>query len=299
MSTGIVSMTVTGNSTAVAKKPQENYATVTIYGTYGTVTFTVEASMNGTNFEQIAAIDNKTGLLIAGGTSIAPSDNTARTYAIPLAQNYAAVRVNVGAIASGTANFLINAEAMEGSPLFSSVAGAAGSFTNITASGTLGVTGAATFSSTVATGALTVTGAATVSTTLAVTGTVTGASSIKSSHATAGIGYATGAGGAVTQITSITTGVTLNTACGTITTVSSTLAAGVDASFVVTNSAVAATDLVIVNTKSYGGTADGIPVAEVQAVGAGSFTINLRNQGAVTLDAVVVLSFAVIKGVAA
>lgn len=124
-------------------------------------------------------------------------------------------------------------------------------------------------------------------------------SSVKSTSATGGVGYATGAGGAVTQITTIATGVTLNTVTGTITTVSSTLAAGADATFTVTNSAVAATDVVTACTKSYGGTADGIPVVNVTAVAAGSFDVNIRNTGAVTLDAVVVLSFAVIKGVAA
>ena len=122
---------------------------------------------------------------------------------------------------------------------------------------------------------------------------------ITSTSPTAGIGYATGAGGAVTQITSITTGVTLNKITGTITTVSSTLATGVDASFTLTNSTIAATDLVVVNTKSYGGTADGIPICSCQSTAAGSCIINIMNNGAITLDAVIVISFAILKGVAA
>lgn len=112
-------------------------------------------------------------------------------------------------------------------------------------------------------------------------------------------GYATGAGGAITQITSITTGVTLSKPTGTITTVSSTLVAGADASFTVTNTTVAATDTIIAHTKSYGGTADGIPIVNVQSVAAGSFILNIRNTGAVTLDALIVISFSIIKGVAA
>lgn len=114
-----------------------------------------------------------------------------------------------------------------------------------------------------------------------------------------GLGFTTGAGGAVTQATSITTGVTLSKMCGTITTVSSTLAAGADATFTVTNTDVAATDTVVACIKSYGGTADGIPVVNVTAVAAGSFDLNIRNTGAVTLDAVILINFAVIKGVAA
>ncbi len=118
-----------------------------------------------------------------------------------------------------------------------------------------------------------------------------------------GLGYAseaigTAIGGAVTQASSITTGVTLNKLCGTITTVSAALATGVDASFTLTNSKIAATDSIIVQTKSYGGTADGIPVCAIQSVDAGSCIINIMNNGAVTLDAVIVISFAVIKAVA-
>jgi hypothetical protein len=116
---------------------------------------------------------------------------------------------------------------------------------------------------------------------------------------TEGIGYATGAGGAVTQASTITTAVTLNKVCGTITTVSSTLATGVDATFTLTNSTIAATDVVVASVKSYGGTADGIPVVAVTATAAGSCKINIRNTGATTLDAVILINFAVIKGVAA
>ena len=116
---------------------------------------------------------------------------------------------------------------------------------------------------------------------------------------TNGLGYSTGAGGAVTQITSATTSVTLNKLCGQITTVPLALAAGVDVSFTLTNSFIAAGDVVVVSTKSYGGTSDGIPIASTQATAAGSCIINIRNTGAVTLDALAVINFAVIKAVAA
>jgi hypothetical protein len=129
--------------------------------------------------------------------------------------------------------------------------------------------------------------------------TVTASGAITSSGDTEGVGYSTGAGGAVTQITSATTAVTSNTVCGTITTVALTNTAGVDHEFTLTNSAIAATDVVVVSVKSYGGTSDGIPVVNVTATAAGSCVINLRNTGAVALDALAVLNFAVIKGVAA
>lgn len=125
------------------------------------------------------------------------------------------------------------------------------------------------------------------------------ATSVLCSGDTEGLGYTTGAGGAVTQITSATTAVTLNNVCGQITTVALTNAAGVDHEFTLTNSAIAATDVVVVSVKSYGGTADGIPVVNVTATAAGSCVINLRNTGAVALDALAVINFAVIKAVAA
>jgi len=113
------------------------------------------------------------------------------------------------------------------------------------------------------------------------------------------VGYVAGAGGAVTQATSITTTVTLSKLSGTITTVAATLAAGVDATFTVTNTEVDATDVVVASIKSYGGTADGIPVVNVIATASGSFKLNIRNTGAVALDAIILVNFAVIKAVAA
>lgn len=125
------------------------------------------------------------------------------------------------------------------------------------------------------------------------------ATGVTSTSPTAGSGYATGAGGVVTQITSDSTGVTINTVCGQITTFALVLATAVDTSFTVTNSTVAATDIVDVSIGTYGGTADGIPVVNTVATADGSFDINLMNNGAVTLDALAVINFIVHKAVIA
>lgn len=108
-----------------------------------------------------------------------------------------------------------------------------------------------------------------------------------------GIGYSLGAGGAVTQATSRTTGVTLNTICGAITLVS---AAGTTAwqSFTVTNSAVAVTDTVIVNQRS--GT--DLNMIHVTNIAAGSFRITFATTAGTTVEQPV-FNFAVIKAVAA
>lgn len=77
-------------------------------------------------------------------------------------------------------------------------------------------------------------------------GNLTLAGALTSLSPTAGIGYAAGAGGTVTQVTSITTGVTLNKACGQITTVTTNITANSNSVFKVTNSSFATTDMVTV-----------------------------------------------------
>jgi hypothetical protein len=112
-----------------------------------------------------------------------------------------------------------------------------------------------------------------------------------------GIGYATGAGGAVTQITSAATGVTLSKPCGQITTVALTTAAAAEEAFIVTNTLVDANDVIAVST-TYAGA--GTPAVTVKTVGAGVFTIVITNlHASAALDAVLVVNFVLIKSVAA
>lgn len=110
-------------------------------------------------------------------------------------------------------------------------------------------------------------------------------------NSTGGIGYATGAGGTVTQLSSRTTGVTIDKTTGAITLVSAAGSASYQ-TFTVTNSTVAATDVVIVNQKS--GTDKYI--ISVTAVTAGSFNITFATTGGTTTEQPV-FNFAVIKGV--
>jgi hypothetical protein len=100
----------------------------------------------------------------------------------------------------------------------------------------------------------------------------------------------TGAGGAVTQITSRTTGVTLNTDTGAIT-MFTAAGSATAATFTVTNSSVAATDVVHVCVKS----ATNLYNTLVTAVAAGSFNITFFTTGGVASDTPV-LNFVVIKG---
>jgi hypothetical protein len=101
--------------------------------------------------------------------------------------------------------------------------------------------------------------------------------------------------GTVTQITTIATGVTLNTLAGTITTVSQTLAAAAEGTFVVTNSRVAATDVVVAclaSTTSAGGPF----MVGVTAVAAGSFTITVTNTHSANAgDNTLVINYIILK----
>lgn len=127
-------------------------------------------------------------------------------------------------------------------------------------------------------------------TSLAATGAIT-------SNGTAGIGYATGAGGTVTQATSKSTGVTLNKLCGTITMNGAALAAATIVSFTVTNSTVAATDVIHAQHDTIG-TIGGYTVMPNTSA-AGSFRLTIRNNTAGSLSEAIVIRFAVIKAVAA
>lgn len=98
----------------------------------------------------------------------------------------------------------------------------------------------------------------------------------------------------VTQATSITTGVTCNAYSGVITTASQTVAAGAEADFVVTNSKVAATDVVVACIKTH--TSAGSFIVAAAAVAAGQFTLRLTNLHASAAgDNVLVINFVVIK----
>ena len=101
---------------------------------------------------------------------------------------------------------------------------------------------------------------------------------------------------AVTKGTSITTGVTCNAYSGVITTVSQTVAGGAEASFTVTNSKVAATDVVVACIKTH--TSAGLFFVACTAVAAGSFQLSLTNLSASAGDNVLVINFVVLKAAA-
>jgi hypothetical protein len=107
-----------------------------------------------------------------------------------------------------------------------------------------------------------------------------------------GLGYGTGSGGSVTQLTSKSTAVTLNTPVGSVTMHNAALAANTTVTFTLNNSIIGVTDRVIV-TNEFGS-------ANYQAwgigSGPGSVQIAVRNISAGSLSEAVILGFVVIKG---
>jgi len=110
------------------------------------------------------------------------------------------------------------------------------------------------------------------------------------------IGYASGAGGAVTQITSRSTGVTLNALSGQITLVSDDLSGHEVQSFTLSNTYIDSTDVVVVCFKS----ADPKLDVSVNQVNNGNCTISVanHNNSSSALE-IPIINFVVIKGTTA
>ena len=101
-------------------------------------------------------------------------------------------------------------------------------------------------------------------------------------------------GGTVTQATNKGTGVTLNTESGQITMNNAALADAAEVSFTVTNSKIAATDVVVACHGS-AGTA-GAYIVSANAIAAGSFAITVSNVSGGALSEAIVINFVALKG---
>jgi hypothetical protein len=111
-------------------------------------------------------------------------------------------------------------------------------------------------------------------------------------YASQEIGYSSAAQGAVTQLTSKSTGVTLNKSAGKITMNNAALGVGATALFTLTNSTISANDVVLVNLGSAG--TSGAYWPYVANVAAGTAVIGLYNNTAGSLSEAPVINFAII-----
>ena len=107
------------------------------------------------------------------------------------------------------------------------------------------------------------------------------------------LGIALGVQGTVTQETSKATGVTLSQLSGVVTMDNAQLNDDTTAEHTVTNTLVAASDVIIVCQVS--GNTAGAYTLTVDGVGAGSFDVSLRNHSGGNLSEAVIYNFIVIK----
>lgn len=100
MATNTGSLTTTGS---VSLTPVNgSVTTVALSGTYGTLTFVFEGSLDGSNFFPIAAIAGNNNSTVAG--TIAPTDDAELYWQVPSA-NLFVVRARATALSTGTATF--------------------------------------------------------------------------------------------------------------------------------------------------------------------------------------------------
>jgi hypothetical protein len=107
-----------------------------------------------------------------------------------------------------------------------------------------------------------------------------------------GIGYTTGSGGTVSQLTSKLTGVTLNKPSGQITLFSSPMTSGTSNTFVLTNSTISANDFLLLNHFS-GGTIGNYTLSANTSTGQANITIH--SISTVSAEAPVI-QYVIIKG---
>jgi hypothetical protein len=106
------------------------------------------------------------------------------------------------------------------------------------------------------------------------------------------LGYTAAAQGAVTQLTSKATAVTVNRSAGQITMNNAALAAATNVTFTLNNSTISAKDVVILSVAA--GATAGAYNCWVSGKGTGTCSITVRNISAGSLSEAVVINFAVI-----
>lgn len=106
------------------------------------------------------------------------------------------------------------------------------------------------------------------------------------------LGYTTAAQGTVTQATSKSTAVTLNTSAGQITMNNAALASVTNVTFTLNNSLISANDILILNVS--GGATAGAYNCWVSGLGTGTASITVRNISGGSLSEAVVINFALI-----
>lgn len=260
------------------------FATVSGLGTFGSLT--VSGAITGTTstFSGAMALTGAArqitlGGVTANGSAVFNNDNASQSWLVGTSGALHSLDfILLADLTTGPTNLLtVNAS----TKVLTSAFGFAGNLTGTLAGTVVGsLTGNVTGN---VTGNLS-------GTTVAVTGGLT-----TSGPTGTGLGYATGAGGTVTQTGTRTSAVTINKLCGVITTDTTSLTSTF-ATFTVNNSTVAATDDVRVSLASGSSAAAGATQVYVSGIAAGSFKITVNAVG-VTETGALAINFTVLKSV--
>ena len=128
--------------------------------------------------------------------------------------------------------------------------------------------------------------------------TIQGAASVLVASATGSLGYSTGAGGTVTQATSKSTAVTLDTPSGRITMNSAALAASTTVEFTFNNSLITNGTVLAISVTGNVATAAAYNIGTRSQAG-GSIIIGIRNITAGSLSESMQLSYVLLNGATA
>ena len=122
---------------------------------------------------------------------------------------------------------------------------------------------------------------------------------LKSASPTIGVGYSSGAGGSVTQLSSKSTGVTLNNVCGRIITSNENLVAGTAVSFVFTNSTISITDTITSSFSSSNAITNYAYLITFADIANGSCVVVIRNLDGSNHAEVLAINYTIHKSVTA
>lgn len=107
MPASTTSTITTSTGTATLTKPDTDTMThIGIYGTYGTFTFVVEGSLDGTNWAPIGCLLQTALTSTPLSSTVSPADNAVLVYRVPSAA-YVGVRVRATALSTGSVGVVL------------------------------------------------------------------------------------------------------------------------------------------------------------------------------------------------
>lgn len=212
LSTSPLNVTGTGTFYFQKQQAQHTSAILQVSGTFTSLSFTVQGSIDGTNAFAAACIDLGTRQIITGATTISATDSTNYAWEVPC-ELMTTIGISTTGPATGTAVFTFTSGSFVGLPVNATNQAGTSLSGNIAATGTLTITSASASAETVGANGAT----NPVLKVDASTGSVATGLSIKGAAAASGIALAAISSGAAENLTLDAKGTGTLTAQGTAT----------------------------------------------------------------------------------